>query len=209
MIETYREGEDFVKFHRIVMLAPEPQLPSLVSEVAGEDFKGGWWGHPTSHWIYNLYTQLKAHPDILATKCINGKVTLIHRTLWPCLMRVTMDAGWRKLQRSVLLDESRVLLDLVRRYKVLRMSKCTNISATKCMDRKTLKRAKMNLEKSVLVHADEEHAPEGRHETVLESWGHWCDSWTKSRYQVLTYDEAVGELDIASHGRTRSIMRRY
>ena len=190
------------------MLAPEPPLPSLVTEVAGEDFKGSWWGHPASHRIYKLYTELKAHPDILVTKCINGKVTLIHRTLWPYLMRVAMDAGWRRSQRLVLPDESRVLLDFVRRYKVLRMSKCTTIPTIQCMDRKTLKRAKTNLEKSMLVHADQEHMHEGRHEIVLESWGHWCDSWTKSRYQVLTYDEAVRELDRASQGRTRSIVRR-
>lgn len=206
MIKTLQEAEEFVKFHRLVMLAPELPLPSLVSEVAGEDLKGGWWGHDAAHLIFALYTDLRAHPDVLTAKLIDGKITFVHRALWPSLLRVVTDVKWRRMRRCLLLDESRVLLNLVRRHKLLRMSRATNIAEIQNMNRKTLKRAKKNLEKSVLVRADQAHTDKGRHETIFEAWGHWCDCSTKQKYQILSYDEAVYELDVASIGRMQSIL---
>ena len=63
-------------------------VPSLAERIAGEPIRGSWWGHPSGHEIYRVLNRVRASPDVVATRLINGKVTLIHRRLWPALARV-------------------------------------------------------------------------------------------------------------------------
>jgi hypothetical protein len=63
-------------------------LPNVAELVAGEAIKGSWWGHPKSHAIFNALAVVSESPDVVRTRLVNGKVTLIHRRLWPALVRV-------------------------------------------------------------------------------------------------------------------------
>ncbi len=64
-------------------------VPNLAEAIAGERIRGSWWGHPRSHQIYRLATAVCASRDVLVCKLIDGRVTLVHRRLWPALARLS------------------------------------------------------------------------------------------------------------------------
>ncbi|MFK2873436.1 hypothetical protein [Dyella lipolytica] len=78
----------FVQEHGIVLTAARGPVPRMAEVIAGESIKGSWWAHPKSHQIFAMFQQLTESPDILVCRFINGKVTLIHRRLWPALVRL-------------------------------------------------------------------------------------------------------------------------
>ena len=55
--------------------------------IAGERISGSWWAHPLSHEIFDGINPLAESPDVVRTRLVNGKVTLIHRRVWPALVR--------------------------------------------------------------------------------------------------------------------------
>ena len=63
-------------------------LPNVAEMVAGEPIRGSWWSHPASHAIFNALNSLADSPDVVRLRLVNGKVTLVHRRLWPALVRV-------------------------------------------------------------------------------------------------------------------------
>jgi hypothetical protein len=62
-------------------------IPNVAELVAGEPIRGSWWSHPSSHAIIEDLNALADSPDVVHTRLVNGKVTLIHRRLWPALVR--------------------------------------------------------------------------------------------------------------------------
>jgi hypothetical protein len=63
-------------------------VPNVAEMVAGEPIAGSWWAHPKSHEIVDALGSLDGSPDVVRLRLINGKVTLVHRRLWPALARV-------------------------------------------------------------------------------------------------------------------------
>ena len=63
-------------------------IPNVAELVAGEPIRGSWWGHPDSHAIFDALEALSESPDVVRLRLVNGKVTLVHRRLWPALVRV-------------------------------------------------------------------------------------------------------------------------
>ena len=61
-------------------------IPNVAELVAGEPIRGSWWSHPSSHAIFEVLNVLADSPDVVRTRLVNGKVTLIHRRLWPALV---------------------------------------------------------------------------------------------------------------------------
>ncbi|GLQ88963.1 hypothetical protein [Dyella flagellata] len=78
----------FVREHGIVLSAARGPVPRMVEVIAGEPVMGSWWGHPKSHQIFRLLQQLAESPDILVCRLVDGKVTFVHRRLWPALVRL-------------------------------------------------------------------------------------------------------------------------
>jgi len=64
-------------------------IPNVAEMVAGEPIKGSWWAHPASHAIFAAINELADSPDIVRLRLVNGKVTLIHRRVWPALVRIS------------------------------------------------------------------------------------------------------------------------
>jgi hypothetical protein len=64
-------------------------VPSVAEIVAGEPIRGSWWGHPASHQIYAVLNELADSPDVVRLRLLAGKVTLVHRRLWPSLVRLS------------------------------------------------------------------------------------------------------------------------
>jgi hypothetical protein len=81
------EDLDWLREQGVVMQSARGPVPSLAERVAGARIRGSWWGHPSGHEIYRVLNEVRASPDVVAVRLINGKVTLIHRRLWPALVR--------------------------------------------------------------------------------------------------------------------------
>ena len=71
-----------------LLLLNDSALPNLCRLAVGERVRGSWWAHPRAQEIFQVYEALEDHPDVLIMKLISGKVTYIHRTLWPQVVAV-------------------------------------------------------------------------------------------------------------------------
>jgi hypothetical protein len=64
-------------------------IANVAELVAGEPIKGSWWGHSKSHAIFAAINELADSPDVVRLRLINRKITLVHRRLWPAVVRVS------------------------------------------------------------------------------------------------------------------------
>jgi hypothetical protein len=78
----------FVEKHGVVLQAARSSLPSLAEAVAGERIRGSWWGHPKGQEIFRAAEAVCESPDVLVCKLVDGKVTYVHRRLWPALVKL-------------------------------------------------------------------------------------------------------------------------
>jgi hypothetical protein len=78
----------FVRRHGIVLESARGPVPSLAETVAGAPIRGSWWSHPKGNAIFELTRTVRDHPDILTCRLVNGKITFVHRRLWPALVRL-------------------------------------------------------------------------------------------------------------------------
>ena len=59
----------------------------MAAAIAGEAIRGSWWAHARSHAIYDLLSAVRDSEDLLVCRLVEGKITLVHRRLWPALIR--------------------------------------------------------------------------------------------------------------------------
>jgi hypothetical protein len=83
-----KEALTFVEKHGVVLQAARGSVPSLAEAVAGERIRGSWWGHPKGRDIYSAAEEVCASPDVLVCKLVEGKITYVHRRLWPALVKL-------------------------------------------------------------------------------------------------------------------------
>ena len=79
---------DWVREQGIVLQSARGPLPNLAEHIAGEPIRGSWWGHRSGHEIFAALTRLLDSPDVVATRLVDGRITLVHRRVWPALVRV-------------------------------------------------------------------------------------------------------------------------
>ncbi len=60
-------------------------IPSLVDAIAGETVLGNWWSHPLSRTIFTLTRAVRAAPQVLVCRLVDGKITFVHERLWRAL----------------------------------------------------------------------------------------------------------------------------
>jgi hypothetical protein len=97
------EGLAFVKKHGIVLQAARGPVPSLAAAIAGGPIRGSWWGHRKAREIFRVAQEICESPEILVCKFVDGKVTYIHRRLWPALVRLA--SRFRKSQLARVWNE--------------------------------------------------------------------------------------------------------
>ena len=85
---TADEAMAIVREHGVVLASAKGPVPRLADFIAGESIKGSWWAHAKSHDIFTIFQKVGGSPDILVCRLVNGKVTFVHRRLWPALVRV-------------------------------------------------------------------------------------------------------------------------
>jgi hypothetical protein len=71
-----------------VLQSARGPLPNLAEYIAGESIHGSWWGHASGRKIFAVINDLLESGDVVATRLVEGKITLIHRRVWPALVRV-------------------------------------------------------------------------------------------------------------------------
>ncbi len=83
-----REALAFVEKHGVVLASAKADAPRLIEAILGEPIKGNWWTHPRSREIYAVLKAVTDDQSVLVCRLIDGKVTLVHRRLWPSLVRI-------------------------------------------------------------------------------------------------------------------------
>ena len=78
----------FIETHGVVLASARGAAPRLIDAIAGETIVGNWWSHPNANAIYAVLERASSSPDVLPCRLVDGKVTLVHRRLWPALVRL-------------------------------------------------------------------------------------------------------------------------
>jgi hypothetical protein len=71
-----------------VLQAARGPVPSLAEAIAGGPIRGSWWGHPKGHDIFHAAEAVSDSAEVLVCKLIDGKITYVHRRLWPALVKL-------------------------------------------------------------------------------------------------------------------------
>ena len=138
-----------------LLLLQDKQLPSVVGLLTGEAVPDRGGAHPMSHRIFACLQQLPHRRDSTSVHLIDGKVTFVHRRLWPALLAVAQ--GGEPWQTRALSADARALLHRVQQEQSVR---ATGAPARQLQDR-------------LLVHGEQEHTEAGHHAHVLQTWDAW------------------------------------
>jgi len=84
---TSRQALAFIREHGVVLEAARGPVPSLAAVIAGGPIRGSWWSHPKSHEIFAVTRAIRDSEDVLVCRLVRGKITFVHRRLWPALVR--------------------------------------------------------------------------------------------------------------------------
>jgi hypothetical protein len=77
-----------VKREGLVLLSARGPIPNLAEAVAGESIRGSWWGHPKGREIFRAMGAVVASGDVVICRLVGGKLTFVHRRLWPALVNL-------------------------------------------------------------------------------------------------------------------------
>ena len=94
---TPREALSFVRRHGIVLEGARGPVPNLAEAAAGGPIRGSWWGHEKGKQIFWLTRAVRDSPQVLVCRLVGGKVTYVHRRLWPAVVRLARVFGNRNL----------------------------------------------------------------------------------------------------------------
>ncbi len=189
--------------HPVVTLTRAAGIPSVVETVAGGAIRGSWWGHPAGRRIFAFSSALAASPEVLTTRLVDGKVTFVHRALWPALLRVVTDPGWRDLAERGLTPRARRLLEAVERSGELRLDRW---DAGRRLGRRALAAARLELESAALVLGTEVHTEKGSHAIALRSWSRVADQALREEADQVSFDEAQRAIREACGGLPTSVV---
>lgn len=82
------EALAFVRTHGVVLVAGKGPVPRLVEAIAGEPIAGSWWAHPQGKRIFATLQPIVDSSEVLVCRLVDGKITLVHRRVWPALVRL-------------------------------------------------------------------------------------------------------------------------
>ncbi len=98
---TPRQAVDFIRYHGVVLQSAKGPEPTLTFKIAGSPIRGSWWGHPKGHDIYAVLQKIEKSKALLTCTLANGKVTYIHRRLWPAFVRMADEFPAHALDKAV------------------------------------------------------------------------------------------------------------
>ncbi len=148
-----------------LLLKADAERPSVTTLAAGKPIRGSWWGHPKGGEIFNACGLLADHPDVILVKLIDGKDTFVHRRRWPEVLAAATDPA--PARRRGLSSAAVAVLAQVEKAGALDVAALT-------LPAKDRLAAVRELEKRLLLRAEEYHTPSGAHAKRLESWRRWA-----------------------------------
>ncbi|MBI3893507.1 MAG: hypothetical protein HY303_18470 [Candidatus Wallbacteria bacterium] len=180
-VPTLESLQQFVARAGLAILAAgKLSLPAVAEAVAGCPIRGSWWSHSAGKRIFNLSEALADSDAVLGCKLVAGKITFIHRDLWPAFWRIVSGGD---SPAPCLAPGVRGLLDRVEREGRVRLDEPGVVSA----DGKALA-------DSLLVAAASEHTPSGKHVTVFTRWRDAIPRAARCRGDEMSLDEARSTL---------------
>jgi hypothetical protein len=87
----------WIREHGVVLQSARGPVPNVAQFIAGEPIRGSWWGHRAAKEIYAVLSVIDESPEIVSTRLINDKVTLLHARVWPSVVRVSELLGVGRL----------------------------------------------------------------------------------------------------------------
>jgi hypothetical protein len=152
-----------------LLMQADAVLPSLTALITGESIKGSWWGHPKGTEIFNLSNDLEDHADVMVTKLVAGKVTFVHRALWPAVVGVGLAKdSW---QLDGLTPVARALFGRVEKEGEIRPDALVEGRQSRAT---SFGPYITELEKRLLIQSEQVHTESGAHAKVLHSWTSWA-----------------------------------
>lgn len=91
----------FIRRHGLVLEAAHGEVPSLVEAIVGATMHGNWWAHPRGKEIFAITRAVRASRQVLVCRLVAGRITLVHRRLWPALVRSASHFRPEQLARLV------------------------------------------------------------------------------------------------------------
>ena len=85
---TSDKAIELVKRHGVLLESARGIVPNLAEIVVGAPIQGSWWGHPLANEIFVLTRAVRNCDDVLVCRLVDGKITYVHRRLWPALVRL-------------------------------------------------------------------------------------------------------------------------
>jgi hypothetical protein len=149
--------------------------------------------------IYDVLKRLDKNPDVLKAKLVGGKVTYMHRKLWPAIFALgTSGEPW---QRKGLSRTGKLLLAKVTDQGMLETTRLPGYASRS----KLIGAAARDLERRLLVYGEDFHTSSGAHAKRLLTWQKWADregfsgtpikpSQAKARLEQVV-DEMAGSAD--------------
>ena len=154
------------------LLESDPKLPSVCTLITGAPLRGSWWSHPLAQTIFQVNQKLEDHSDVLLTKLVSGKVTFVHRDLWSEVLAIgTAQEAW---QMEGLSASAQALLKTVEEMGALRTDKI-GLPGSKTTTKNKPGDTARELERKLLIHAEQIHTVGGAHAKLLETWEHWAE----------------------------------
>lgn len=86
------QGDQVIRFIRqrgVVLESAIGQEPSLARRVARGQIRGSWWSHRERKRIYAAIRRARESKAVLVCGLARGRITYIHRRLWPCFVRLS------------------------------------------------------------------------------------------------------------------------
>ena len=94
---TRAQALAFVRKHGVVIEAGRGPVVSFADAVAGKPIRGSWWGHPKGREIFALTRAVRDSKNVCVCRIVGGKITYVHRRLWPALVRIAPQLPRRQL----------------------------------------------------------------------------------------------------------------
>ncbi|MGH9361447.1 MAG: hypothetical protein ACRD2T_05975 [Thermoanaerobaculia bacterium] len=85
---TIGEAIAFVRRHGVVLESACGPVPNLAEAIAGAPIRGSWWSHARGGEIFKLTRAVRDSSEVLVCRWVGGKITYVHRRLWPALVRL-------------------------------------------------------------------------------------------------------------------------
>jgi hypothetical protein len=100
---TPRRALSLIEKAGVLLESGRGPVQALTDAIAGAPIAGDWSENPKAALIGEILRAVRASPDVLVCKLVQGRATFVHRRLWTALVRLAPVKGAHILDR--LLDE--------------------------------------------------------------------------------------------------------